>query len=154
MEDSLDKRGLIYRHRKQIALIVIMFIFVPLAISIPYQNDARDFEYDISYSLTVWILPLEEEFDLHLSFYISEQNAEEQVNSLVGILMGVQPLDDEEHTIYLINLPDHLLRVWVRICFDKHDDAPYIVLSTDIGQKKTSTLLNREISILMQPYLG
>ena len=154
MEDSLDKRGLIHRHRKQIALIVIMFIFVPLAISIPNLYDDRDFEYDISYSLTVWILPQEEEFNLHLSFYISEQNAEEQDNSLIETSIEIQLLDDEEHTIYLINLPDHLSRVWVRICFDKQDDEPYIVLTTDIGQKKTSMLLNRRISILMEPYLG
>ncbi|MHA1614134.1 MAG: hypothetical protein ACTSYJ_04770 [Candidatus Thorarchaeota archaeon] len=154
MEESLDKRELIYRHRKQIALIVIMFIVVPLAISFPYLFDDGDSEYDISYTLIVWILPLEEEFNLHLSFYISEQNAEEQVNSLIGTSIEIQPLDDEEHTIYLINLPDHLLSVWVRICFGTHDDEPYIVLSTDIGQKKTSTLLNREISILVEPYLG
>lgn len=154
MEASPDKKGLIYRHRKQIAIIVIMFIVVPLAISFPYLFDDSDFEYDISHSLTVWILPREEEFRLHLSFYISEQNAEEQVNSLIGTSIEIQPLDDEEHTIYLINLPDHLLRVWVRICFDKHDDEPYIVLSIDIGQKKTSALLNRGISILVEPYLG
>ncbi len=153
MEDSPDKKGLIYRHRKQIAIIVIMFIVVPLAISFPYLFDDGDFEYDISYSLTVWILPREEEFHIHLSFYISEQNAEEQVNSLIGTSIEIQPLDGEEHTIYLINLPD-LLGMWVRICFDKHDDEPYIVLSIDIGQKKTSALLNREISILVEPYLG
>ncbi len=154
MEELPDKKGLVYKHRKPIAIIVFMVFVVPLAIIIPNLiNDNRS-DLELSHSLTVWILPEEEEFQLNFGFYVSEQYAEEQVNSLLETSFGIQPLDDEEHFLYLINIPDNLESVWVRLCFHKYEDAPYTVLRIDMGQTKTSTLSGREISILVQPYLG
>ena len=154
MEDSQIKRELFYRDRKRITCIVIMIIVFQLVIIIPNFSIDSNSEDEIIYSLTVWILPLEEEFALHLNFYDSQQDATEGVSNWAGATMKVQPGADEEHTIYLSNFPEDLLSVWMRIFFNTHDGAPYIALEIDLGQKKNTTLLDREISILMQPYLG
>lgn len=154
MEELPEKKGLVHKNRKPIAVIVFMVFVVPLAIIIPNLSNDSLSELEPSHILTVWILPEEEEFQLHFGFYVSEQYAEEQVNSLVETSIGIQSLDDDEHFLHLINIPENLLSVWVRLCFDTYDDAPYTVLRIDIGQTKTITLVGREISILVQPYLG
>jgi len=154
MEETSAKRGWFHTNRKSIAVIVIIFIVVPSVIIIPNLINDNEPEYELSYSLTVWILSLEEEFDLHLDFYSSQQDAEDRVNRLQGIICGISPLADEEHSFPLINLPEDLLGMWVRICLESYDGAPYVVFSSNIGQKTTTSLLGREISILIQPYLG
>ena len=153
MEEASAKRGWFHTNRKSIAVIVIIFIVVPSVIIIPNLINDNESEYELSYSLTVWILSLEEEFDLHLDFYSSQQDAEDRVNRLHGIIFEIQPLAPEEHSFPLINLPEGLLGMWVRICFDSYDGAPYVVFSSYIGQKTTTSLLGREISILIEPWL-
>lgn len=152
MEETSAKRGWFHTNRKSIAVIVIIFIVVSSVIIIPNLIDDNESEYELSYSLTVWILSLEEEFDLHLDFYSSQQEAEDRVNRLIGIIFGIQPLAPEEHSFPLINLPEGLLGMWVRICLDSYDGAPYVVFSSNIGQKTTTSLLGREISILIEPW--
>ncbi len=154
MKETSAKRGWLHRNRKSIAVIVIMFIVVPSVIIIPNLINDNESEYELSYSLTVWILSLEEEYDLHLDFYRSQQDAENRVNRLQGIIFEIQPLAAEEHSLFLINLPEDLQGMWVRICLDSYDGAPYVVFSSNIGQKTTTSLLGREISILIEPWLG
>ena len=153
MEETSAKRGWFHTNRKSIAVIVIIFIVVPSVIIIPNLINDNESEYELSYSLTVWILSLEEEYDLHLDFYSSQQDAEDRVNRLLGIIFEIQPLAAEEHSFPLINLPEGLLGMWVRICLNSHDGAPYVVFSSYIGQKTTTSLLGREISILIEPWL-
>ncbi len=154
MEDSEIKRELFYRDRKRITCIVIMIIVFQLVIIIPNLSYDSNSEYEISHSLTVWILPLEEEFWLHLNFYSSHQDAAEAVSSWAGVSMLVQPSADEEHTRNMTIMDENLLSVWMRIWFDDDYEETFTVLRIDFGQKKNTTLLDREISILIQPYLG
>ncbi|TFG09839.1 hypothetical protein EU538_03705 [Candidatus Thorarchaeota archaeon] len=76
------------------------------------------------------------------------------MNRLQGIQFEVQPSDDEEHSFFLINLPEDLPGFWVRIGFDVHDVQSFVTLKVDVGQKAATSLLGREISILTQPYHG
>ena len=152
MEETSDKRGWFHTNRKSIAVIVIIFFVVPSVIIIPDLINDNESEYELSYSLTVWILPLEEEFDLHLDFYSLHQDAEDRVNRLHGIIFEIQPLAPEEHSFPLINLPEGILGMWVRICLDSYDGAPYVVFNSNIEQKTTTSLLGREISILIEPW--
>jgi hypothetical protein len=154
MEEIPAKGGWLYRNRKPMAVIIIMAIVFPFAIVISNLSYDSDTEYELSYSLTVWILPLEEEFAVHLDIYSSQLNAVEQVNKFQGIQFEVQPSDEEEHNFFLVNLPDDLLGFSVRISFDSQDDKPFTILKVDIGQKATTSLLGREISMRIQPYLG
>jgi hypothetical protein len=156
MEETQAKGEWLHRNRKSVAMISIMFIVFPFVIvvyNITYNiSNNSETDYELSHSLTVWIAPLEEEFAMHLDFYSSQQNAEEQVDRLLGTAFEVQPSDDEEHNLFLINLPEDSLGFWVRICFDSHDNEPFTILNVDIGRKETTSLLGRQFSILIQRY--
>ena len=89
---------------------------------------------------------------MYLDFYRSQQNAEEQADRLLGTVIEVQPSDDEEHNLFLINLSEELLGFWIRICFDSYDSEMFTILNALIGQKATTSLLGREFSILVQRY--
>ena len=154
MEDSEVKTELFYRDRKRISAIVITIIVFQLVIIIPNLSFNNDSEDEISHTLTVWILPLEEVFTLHLDFHSSQQGAAEGVNNWAGVSMQVRPSSNEEHTTNMSNIDENLLSVWMRIWFDDDYEETFTVLRIDFGQKKNTTLLDREISILLQPYLG
>ncbi|MFW9811201.1 MAG: hypothetical protein ACFFF9_02000 [Candidatus Thorarchaeota archaeon] len=152
MEEPPVKGDWLHQNRRPVALIIIIFVVLPAVIIVHNFSNNTDTEYELSHSLTVWISPLEEEFSMYLDFYRSQQNAEEQVDKLLGIVLKVQPSDDEEHHLYLINIQEDLLSFWVRICFDSHDSEPFTILNALIGQNATTSLLGREFSILVQRY--
>jgi hypothetical protein len=152
MEEPPAKGDWLHRNRRPVAVIVIIFVVFPAVIVVHNFSNNTDTEYELSHSLTVWIAPLDEEFSMYLDFYRSQQNAEEQVDSLLGTKIEVQPSDDEEHNLFLINLSEELLGFWIRICFDSHDSEPFTILNALIGQKTTTSLLGREFSILIQRY--
>jgi hypothetical protein len=71
MEDISSNRGFADRHRKLVALFVIMLvgfglIYLVLPRVVPLFPPPSD---NPSYSLTVWISPEEEEFHLFLDFF-------------------------------------------------------------------------------------
>ena len=155
--EELPNRGeWLRKNRRPLAVIVIMFILLPSAI-ILYNSNSDDntgnddsTEYEIYYSITIWISPLDEEFTLNLDLYGTQQNAEEQVNRIQGLGVSIRPLSDEERTLYLSTIPKGFSGFWIRICFDSHDGEPFTVLNTSIGNKATTTLLGREISVLIE----
>ncbi|MFW9807527.1 MAG: hypothetical protein ACFFFK_12430 [Candidatus Thorarchaeota archaeon] len=152
MEEPPAKGDWLHRNRRPVTVIIIISFVFPAVIVVHNFSNNPNTEYELSHSLTVWIAPLEEEFSMYLEFYTSQQDAEEEVDKLQGIVFEVQPSDDEEHNFYLINLSENLLGFWVRICFDSHDNEPFTILYVDLGQKTTTSLLGREISILIQPF--
>jgi hypothetical protein len=152
MEEPPAKGDWLHQNRRPVAVIISIFVVFSAVIVVHNFSNNTDTEYELSYSLTVWIAPLEEEFSMYLDFYISQQNAEEEVDNLQGIGFEVQPSDNEEHNFFLANLPENLLGFWVRICFDSHDNDLFVIFYVDTGQKTTTTLLGREISILIQPF--
>ena len=162
MEEAQINRGWIHRNRKPIAVVILLILIPPITvytINVMYNiyrdnNPELDPYYEISHSLTVWIAPGEEEFHLHLDFYGSEQDVYSEVNRYSGLSIRVQPLDDEENKIYLYTIPESLLSVWVKIYFDQDTEEPCIILRIDLGQKITTTLISREISILVERYQG
>jgi hypothetical protein len=64
----------------------------------------------------------------------------------------VEPLDDEENWFHLYTPPENMVTFWVKIYFEQDPDAPFVVERVDLGMKMTTQLLNREISILIEPY--
>ena len=139
------------KNRRPLAVIVIMFILFPTSIVLyNYSNDGI-IEYEIAYSVTVWILPLEEEFSVNLQFFGTRQNAEEQANWLQWLNFDVQPSSDEEHTFHLANLPEGFSGFWVRM-FLSDDSDSFTILNADVGYKTTTSLLGHEISILIEPF--
>ncbi|MGY5881293.1 MAG: hypothetical protein RTV31_13655 [Candidatus Thorarchaeota archaeon] len=162
MEDSQGKRGWIARNRKPIAVIILLIIipqFVVYSINLANRmyRDAHpelDPYYEPEYNLTVWIAPEDEEFTLHVDIYASEQDAYSRVNRYHGYGIRVEPLDDEKNDLHLYTVPEGLLNVWVKIYFNYDTQEPFIILRLDIEQKITTTLVGREISLLMEPLLG
>ncbi len=162
MEEIPVNRGWLHRNRKPIAVVILLILIPPITVStinVMYNiylsnNPELDPCYEISHSLTVWIAPGEEEFHLYLDFYGSEQDVYSEDNRYSGLSIRVQPLDDEENNIYLYTIPESLLSVWVKIYFDQGTKEPCIILRIDLGQKITTTLIGREISILVEPYQG
>jgi hypothetical protein len=151
MEEMPTRGEWLRKNRKPLAVIVIMFILIPTSIVVYNYGSDGDTEYEISYSVTIWIAPEEEEFAVHLEFYGTQQFAQEQVNKLQGIEFDVQSTDDEEHTFALINLPEGFSGFWVRIYFDSQDE-PFTILNAGIGFITTTSLLGREISIQIEPF--
>jgi hypothetical protein len=159
MEDSHDKRGWISRNRKTIAVIILLIMipqFVIYTINLANQiyRDAHpelDPFYEFEYNLTVWIAPENEEFTLHVDIYASEQDAYSRVNRYHGYGIRVEPLDNEKNDLHLYTVPEGRLNVWVKVYFDYDTQEPFIILKLDMGQKITTTLLDREISILVEP---
>lgn len=117
-------------------------------------NPELDPYYEPEYSLTVWIAPEEEEFILYVDIYASEQDAYSMVNRYHGLGIRVEPLDDEQNNLRLYTVPEGRLNVWVKIYFDEDTQEPFIILRLDIEQQITTTLLNREISLLLEPLQG
>lgn len=160
MEEAPVNMGWFHRNRKPLAVVILLILIPPITvytINAMYNiyldnNPELDPTYEISHSLTVWIAPREEEFHLHLDFYGSEQDVYSEINRYSGLSIRVQPLDDEEKKIYLYTIPESLLSVWVKIYFDQSTKEPCIILRIDLGQKITTTLIGREISILVEPY--
>ena len=159
MEDATVTKGRLRKNRKPIA-VAILLILIPLgtivSINVMYdiiRSNEPDPYSDISHSVTIWITPEEEEFRLHVDFYGSEQDAYSKTNRYSGVHLTVEPLDDDEYTIYLWTIPEDLSRVWVKIYFDLVTEEPNIIGDIEIGKITTAQLLNREISFLMEPWL-
>jgi len=151
MEELPTRGEWLRKNRRPLAVIVIMFILFPTAIVLYNSSSDGNTEYEISYSVTVWILPLEEEFSVHLGFYGTQQNAEEQVNRLHGFIFAVQPTSNEEHIFYLTNLPEGFSGFWVRMYLSDDSDS-FTIINADIGYNTTTSVLGREISILIEPF--
>ena len=158
MEDSSKKSEWVYRHRRKIAVIVSLYIAFNLVVILPrliMQLYPEHEPYsEPSHSFTVWILPEDVEFHLHLDVYLSEQDAAERVNRLVGKTIRVQPLDDEQNDGFLDTLSQDVLSVWVKIYFNQDTEEPFIIHRVDLGQRTTTSLQGREISILMEIWQG
>ncbi|MDH4212923.1 MAG: hypothetical protein OEV85_03285 [Candidatus Thorarchaeota archaeon] len=130
-----SNRGWVDRHRKLVALIIIVLVgsglinlilprvvpFLPL----PSENP--------SYSFTAWIAPEDQEFILHLDFYGSEQDAENKINRYFGYGIRVEPMDNERNDGYFYNLPENLLSAWVKIYFDEDTEEPRLIIDIRIG---------------------
>ena len=149
MEPSLDRRGLVYRHRKLIAGSVIMFISLLLISSSPFIINQLIQVAAPAHSITVWISPVEEEFFLNLDFYGSEQDAQERGETLFSYGFRVEHSIHEQNRGFLINIPRNLLNMWVKIYFDEFAETHCNIHSIGIGHTVTSTLLDIEISILI-----
>jgi hypothetical protein len=159
MEDSQEKRGWISRNRKPIAAIILLLMIPQLAINVinlaywSYldANPELDPTYEPEYTLTVWIAPEEEEFTLYTDFYPSEQDAYSKVNRYEGNGVHVEQVDDEEHSTLIYAVPVGRLYIWVKLYFNEDTQEPFIILRLDIEQTTTTTLLGREISLLLEP---
>lgn len=159
MEDTTVTKGRLRKNKKPIA-VVILLILIPtgtiVSINVMYDiirsNEPEPYS-DISHSVTIWIAPEEEEFRLHVDFYGSEQDAYSKTNRYISAHLTVEPLDDDEITIYLWQIPEDITRVWVKIYFDLATEEPNIIGDIEIGKMTTAQLLNREISFLMEPWL-
>ena len=155
MEESQESRGWFYNNRKVVAgLIIIIISFQVTTIFLQITNPPLPDNGVPNYSLTVWILPEEEEFYLHLDFYISEHYAADGIDRLSGYTIRVSPGDNEQNDAVLYGVPEGLSRVWVKIYFDEETQEPFIIHRLDLGQKITTTLLGRDISILWEPWFG
>jgi hypothetical protein len=162
MEDSQSKSGWISRNRKPIAAIILLIIVPQIAIStinLAYwayldANPELDPTYEPEYTLTVWIAPEEEEFTLYVDIYASEQDAYSMVNRYEGHGIRVEQFDDEQNNLLFYAVPVGRLNVWVKIYFDEDTQDPFIILRLDIEQTITTTLLSREISLLLEPLQG
>ena len=162
MEESTSQTGFTNRHKKLIAIVIVLIMGPPLAVNainnanrIYLENNPElDPFYEPEYSLTVWIAPETEEFWLHLDFYGSEQDAYSKVNRFEGHGIRVEPLDDEENDSHLWAVPVDIVSVWVKIYFDQETEEPFIILRIDLHQQKNATLQGHEISILIEPLIG
>ena len=160
MEESSNLKKSVSGYKKQI-VIFLLLILIPIAtIELVNQiywfqrqmNPELDPYYEPNHNVTVWILPDDEEFWLHLDFYESETNLYAEENHYSRHSIRVEPLDDEENHYHLYTTPDNLVYVWVRIYFTDDPGDPYIVQRVEIGRRITTELLGREISILIEPY--
>ena len=155
MEESQESRGWFYNNRKLVAsLLIIIISFQATTIFVQLTNPPLIEDNEPNYSLTVWILPDEEEFHLHLDFYISEHYATDGIDRLSGTSIRVDPFDEEQNDAVLYGVPEGLMRVWVKIYFDEETQEPFIIRRLDLGEKITTTLLGRDISILWEPWHG
>ncbi len=158
MEDSQAKRGWISKNRKSIAAIILLimipqFVVYTINLANNIYRDAHpelDPYYEPEYNLTVWIAPEDEEFILHVDIYASEQDAYSRVNRYHGLEIRVEPFDNEKNDFHLYTVPEGLSNVWVKVYFDYDTQEPFIILRLDMGQQLTTTLLNREISLLLE----
>jgi len=151
-KEEISTRGeWLRKNRRPLAILVLLFVLFSISIGLYNYNNDGNAEYEISYSVTVWVLPLEEEFAIHLEFYGTQQNAEEQVNRLHGFIFAVQPTSNEEHTFYLTNLPEGFSGFWVRMYLSDDSDS-FTIINADIGYNTTTSVLGREISILIEPF--
>lgn len=159
MEDSQDRRGWISRNRRPIAAIILLIVIPQLVIygiNLAYwiymdANPELDPMYEPEFTLTVWITPEEEEFTLHLDIYPSEQDAYSMVNRYHGLGIRVEQFDDEQNDLHLYTVPVDSLYIWVKIYFNEDTQEPFIILRLDIIQRLTTSLLGREISLLLEP---
>lgn len=162
MEDIAEHRHWIDRNKRPI-IVFMLLILIPIAtvrISNWFywyqleQHPELDPTYEPSHNITVWILPDDEEFHLHLDFYGSEDDLYGEENRYIGTAIRVEPFDAEKHDSILYAIPDATLYVWVRIYFTDDEGDPFIVERVEIGRKLTTQFLNHEISILLVPYQG
>jgi hypothetical protein len=159
MEDSQNQRGWISRNRRPIAAIILLIVIPQLTINVANlaywaymdANPELDPYYEPEYSLTVWITPEEEEFILHVDIYATEQDAYSMVNRYHGLGIRVEPTDDEQNDLHLYTVPEGRSNVWVKIYFNEATQEPFIIFRLDIEQQTTTTLLGREISLLLEP---
>lgn len=162
MEETPPKRDWFHRNRKLVAVAILLVLGPPIAIrmindiSFYMINPNLDGYTEPKHTLTVWILPSNEEFHLHLDFYSSEQDAyiSESENRIIGCALRVEPLDDEENNILLYRLPENSMSVWVKIYLDNETQDPNIILELELGRKVTTYLVGHEISLLLEIYQG
>jgi hypothetical protein len=162
MEELPTKNSRLYRNRKLIAVAILLILGPPIAlqvinaISSYATNPNFDGYTEPRYSLTVWILPGDEEFHLHLDFYGSEQGAyiSDESDRYVGLSIRVEPLDNEKNNVLLYRLPENTMSVWVKIYFNEYTEEPNLLININIGNKITLSLEEHEISILIEPWSG
>lgn len=158
MDEAPVNRGYLHEHRKTIA-VVILLILIPgitvYTIGIMLDNNAEPEPYDeISHLLTVWIAPEDDEFELRLDFYGSEQDASSEANRYSYLIFSVVPASDEEHRFGLFKLPKTLPSVWVKMRFGSSTEEPSVTIRADMGTKTSTQLLGRGISIILEPWQG
>lgn len=162
MGEALPETSWFHRNRKPIAAAILIILGPPIAlqvinaISFYTINPNLDGYTEPRHSLTVWILPGDEEFHLHLDFYGSEQGVyiSDKSDRYVGVSIRVEPLDDEKNNILLYRLPENTMSVWVKIYFDEDTEEPNLIINIGIGNKITVILEEHEISILIEPWSG
>ena len=152
-------RSWLYRNRKIMAVIVLLIIVPQLIVYVlnvvnqMYREEHPELDpfYEPEYSLTVWIAPEEETFILHVDIYGSEQDVYAKANRYSGLQINVEPPDNEKNDLYLYNLPENTMSIWMKIYFDDATEEPNVILRIDMGVKAIAHLSNREISILIEP---
>ena len=162
MVEKQTIRGWLYKNRKPLAVIILLLIIPQIAISAinlvynQYMRDNPELDpmYEPSYNLTVWIAPEDEEFALHLDFYSSEQDAYSKTNRYEGHGFTVEPLNDDEYFGPMYMIPENIVSIWVKLYFNEETEEPFIILRVELLQKITTSLLSREISILVEPLYG
>lgn len=155
MEEAQEHRGWFYRHRKAIAcvLVILFLIQTPQVVNYLFPSPPRE-ESEVTHQLTVWIQPDEEAFDLCIAFYYSEQDAIEGTNIDRTVSLVVEPLDDEQNIGYIHNLPMERVSFWLKVYFSDYSEEVFTILEIEFDQTKTITLVDREISILLQLWHG
>ncbi|MFW9842960.1 MAG: hypothetical protein ACFFEV_00090 [Candidatus Thorarchaeota archaeon] len=160
MEEQSRQRHWLVRKKKEI-MVVALLVLIPVAVVrianwyYWFQLELHpelDPTYEPSHNMTVWIQPDDEEFFLHLDFYGSEDDLYAKENRYCGYSIRVAPLDEERNDCHLYTIPENSLHVWVKIYFTDEIGDPFIVQRIEIGQRITTQLLGREISILIEPY--
>ncbi|MGY5873467.1 MAG: hypothetical protein RTV72_14560 [Candidatus Thorarchaeota archaeon] len=155
MYELQENRGRLYRHRKTIAGILIVFILLqtPRLVGFFFPSPPSQ-DPEITHTLTVWIPPDDEAFDLCIDFHISEQDAVEGINRERGISIVVEPSDDEETQMHLYDIQKEQTSFWLRIYFSDYSEDVFVILEIKLAQTKTTTLVGREMSILWELWHG
>lgn len=151
MEESLERKGLVRRHRKAIASSIILFVTLVMIANSPVVIDQLIEVVAPSHTMYIWISPIEEEVNLNVEIYNSEDNVGDPESRFHNYGFRVEPSDQEQRIGLQCQIPWNAASTVVKVYFDEFSESHYFIQTISIGETVTNTLLDIEIRIFIEP---
>jgi hypothetical protein len=126
-----------------IGIVVVAFCLTGLASMTTYTPE------DPTYTITVWIEPSNYTFHLHIDFFLQASDTGDNNKRYGGYVIKVEPYDGPQNELQNTRLPSNLETVWVDVYVDEMVKR---TSSLDIGQKKTITIPDHIVEMLIVPW--
>ncbi|MFW9850190.1 MAG: hypothetical protein ACFFF4_13720 [Candidatus Thorarchaeota archaeon] len=117
MKSSLEERGIRARLSSYTTPLAVTFVVTTIILSaVLFTSLSRDddtFDGQFSHELEIWTEHRDSEYDISMTFYLTQDDAENSVGELIRTKLTIAPSSDDHHTIYLYDIPLTATSVWV-----------------------------------------
>lgn len=131
------------------AAIVIIVVFASIVLNRSIFPEDGGFDGEYTHQLDIWTEPKDVEYDLHITFYETHSEAENSGEHFISVGFSIGPDDDNQHILYLYNIPRSLTSVWVSIycSYGSGIDTDAVVEDLALGILESITLDDFEIRL-------